>query len=88
MGAPSGWRIIHTKERKNCWFPVYKQLILEIQGTSKTHSVSHWSIFEGVSNIDQIQTEGVLLVTWFSNRAIGIINFEKPFLNFIVDTLN
>ena len=22
----------------------------------------------------------------FSNRAIGIINFEKPFLNFIVDT--
>ena len=24
----------------------------------------------------------------FSNRAIGIINFEKPFLNFIVDTMN
>ena len=22
------------------------------------------------------------------NRAIGIINFEKPFLNFIVDTMN
>ena len=22
----------------------------------------------------------------FSNRAIGIINFEKPFLNFIIDT--
>ena len=24
----------------------------------------------------------------FSNRSIGIINFEKPFLNFIVDTMN
>ena len=24
----------------------------------------------------------------FPNRAIGIINFEKPFLNFIVDTMN
>ena len=24
----------------------------------------------------------------YSNRAIGIINFEKPFLNFIVDTMN
>ena len=24
----------------------------------------------------------------FSNRAIGIINFEKPFLNFTVDTMN
>ena len=24
----------------------------------------------------------------FSNRAIGIINFEKHFLNFIVDTMN
>ena len=24
----------------------------------------------------------------FSNRDIGIINFEKPFLNFIVDTMN
>ena len=24
----------------------------------------------------------------FSNRAIGIINFEKPFLNVIVDTMN
>ena len=24
----------------------------------------------------------------FFNRAIGIINFEKPFLNFIVDTMN
>ena len=24
----------------------------------------------------------------FSNRAIGIINFEKPFLNFILDTMN
>ena len=24
----------------------------------------------------------------FSNRAIGIINFEKPFLYFIVDTMN
>ena len=24
----------------------------------------------------------------FSNRAIGIIHFEKPFLNFIVDTMN
>ena len=23
-----------------------------------------------------------------SSRAIGIINFEKPFLNFIVDTMN
>ena len=22
------------------------------------------------------------------NRAIGIINFEKPFLNFIIDTMN
>ena len=24
----------------------------------------------------------------FFSRAIGIINFEKPFLNFIVDTMN
>ena len=24
----------------------------------------------------------------FSNRAISIINFEKPYLNFIVDTKN
>ena len=28
-----------------------------------------------------------LLVPFF-NRAIGIINVEKPFLNFIVDTMN
>ena len=24
----------------------------------------------------------------FSSRAIGIINFEKPFLNLIADTMN
>ena len=40
---------------------------MENQVTSKTPSVSHWSIFEGVSNIDQWLTEGVLLVTWISN---------------------
>ena len=32
-----------------CWFPAYKQSILGNQVTSKTPSVSHWSIFEGVS---------------------------------------
>ena len=33
----------------------------------KIPSVSHWSIFEGVSNTDQWLTEGVLLVAWIFN---------------------
>ena len=51
----------------NCWFPAHKKSISENQVTSKTPSVIHWSIFEGVSNIDQWLTERVLLVTWISD---------------------
>ena len=51
----------------NYWFPAYKLSILENQVTSKTTPVSHWSIFEGVSNFDQWLTGVVLLVTWISN---------------------
>ena len=40
---------------------------MENQVTSKTTPVSHWSIFEGVSNFDQWLTGVVLLVTWISN---------------------
>ena len=40
-------------------------------------------------NIQGVFKNKVTLINYvINNRAIGIINFEKPFLNFIVDTMN
>ena len=40
------------------------------------------------NHVTDFNARNKCLTAKFSNRAIGIINFEKPFLNFIVDTMN
>ena len=39
-------------------------------------------------HVTNINARNKCYMSNFSNRAIGILNFEKPFLNFIVDTMN
>ena len=40
------------------------------------------------NHVTDFNARNKCLTANFSNRAIGIINFENPFLNFIVDTMN
>ena len=39
------------------------------------------------SHVDDFNTCNKLITRNFLNKAIGIINFAKPFLNFIYDTM-
>ena len=62
------WNSVLTISTLIAGFQLTNKSILENQVTSKTPSVGHWSIFEGVSNIfKEWLYEGVLVVTCICN---------------------